>query len=72
MHTVLSLVGAGLGVALLPRLALAGTDLAAVPVADPHLRRTLGLAWRRQPDLPAAARALRDHLLVPRAGSDAA
>ena len=64
MDTVLSLVGAGLGVACLPRLALDGTTLAAVPIADPHLRRSLGLAWRRQPELPAAGRALRDHLLM--------
>jgi DNA-binding transcriptional LysR family regulator len=62
MDTVVGLVAAGLGVACLPRLALADAALVAVPIDDPHLRRTLGLAWRRQPDLHAAARALRDHI----------
>jgi DNA-binding transcriptional LysR family regulator len=63
MDTVLGLVRAGLGVACLPHLAFAGSGLVAVPIADSHLRRTLGLAWRQRPELPAAARALRDHLL---------
>ncbi len=64
MDTVIGLVEAGLGVACLPRLALEGTHLVGLPVADPYLRRTLGLAWRREPDLPPAARALRDYLLT--------
>jgi DNA-binding transcriptional LysR family regulator len=44
---VLALVAAGLGVALLPRLAAeprAGTVV--VPLASPAPRRTLGVAWR--------------------------
>jgi DNA-binding transcriptional LysR family regulator len=64
MDTVLGLVEAGLGVACLPRLALTGTRHIAVPIADPQLRRTLGLAWRREPELTGAARALRDHLTL--------
>jgi DNA-binding transcriptional LysR family regulator len=62
MDTVIGFVAAGLGVACLPRLALTGAPLVAIPLDDARLRRTLGLAWRRAPELSAAARALRDHI----------
>ncbi len=64
MDTVLRLAAAGLGIALVPRLALAGTtDLAAVRVRDASLVRTLYLLWSSQRDLSPAAAALRDFLV---------
>lgn len=52
LHTLVRMVGAGLGVALLPRLAIDGglaRDAAVEtrPVAADGAWRTLGLAWRR-------------------------
>ena len=64
MDTVLGMVEAGLGVACLPRLALTGARHVAAPLADPTMYRTLGLAWRQEPEPAGAARALRDHLLT--------
>jgi LysR family hydrogen peroxide-inducible transcriptional activator len=67
LHTLVQMVAGGLGVTLLPRLAVnagvaAGTDLVLRPLAAPHSWRTLGLAWR--PNTPRAAdyRALAPHL----------
>lgn len=58
LHTLVQMVASGLGVTLLPRLAvcagvLAGTDLVLRPVAGAGAWRTLGLAWR--PNAPRAA-----------------
>jgi LysR family hydrogen peroxide-inducible transcriptional activator len=57
LHTLVQMVASGLGVTLLPRLAvcagvLAGTDLVLRPVAGAGAWRTLGLAWR--PNAPRA------------------
>jgi LysR family hydrogen peroxide-inducible transcriptional activator len=58
LHTLVQMVASGLGVTLLPRLAvcagvLAGTDLVVRPLAGTGAWRTLGLAWR--PNAPRAA-----------------
>ena len=58
LHTLVQMVASGLGVTLLPRLALcagvaAGTELVLRPVAGAGAWRTLGLAWR--PKAPRAA-----------------
>lgn len=57
LHTLVQMVASGLGVTLLPRLAvcsgvLAGTDLVLRPLAGAGAWRTLGLAWR--PNAPRA------------------
>ena len=67
LHTLVQMVAGGLGVTLLPRLAVAagiaaGTGLCLRPLAGAGAWRTLGLAWR--PNAPRAAdyRALAPHL----------
>ncbi|MDR3535848.1 MAG: hydrogen peroxide-inducible genes activator [Acetobacteraceae bacterium] len=67
LHTLVQMVAGGLGVTLLPRLAVdagitAGTALTLRPLAAAGAWRTLGLAWR--PNAPRAAdyRALGPHL----------
>jgi DNA-binding transcriptional LysR family regulator len=64
MDTVLGFVEAGLGVALVPRMVLAGRPrLTATPLAPPGIRRTVALAYRHESSLSHAASALRDTLL---------
>jgi LysR family hydrogen peroxide-inducible transcriptional activator len=58
LHTLVQMVASGLGVTLLPRLAIcagvaAGTELVLRPLAGGGAQRTLGLAWR--PKAPRAA-----------------
>jgi LysR family hydrogen peroxide-inducible transcriptional activator len=58
LHTLVQMVAGGLGVTLLPRLAVAGgvtlgTDLVLRPLSGRGAWRTLGLAWR--PGAPRAA-----------------
>jgi LysR family hydrogen peroxide-inducible transcriptional activator len=70
--TLVQLVEFGMGVTLLPRLAVdagatAGTSLRLVPYSGPGSERTLVLAWRagalRRPDYEALAAHLRGHCL---------
>jgi DNA-binding transcriptional LysR family regulator len=57
MDTVLRLVAAGLGVAIVPEMAIeAGAGLVAVSLERPRLSRTIALARRRDRYLSAAAR----------------
>jgi LysR family hydrogen peroxide-inducible transcriptional activator len=58
LHTLVQMVAGGLGVTMLPRLAIAagvtaGTGIELRPVAGAGAWRTLGLAWR--PNAPRAA-----------------
>ena len=55
--TLSGLVGAGLGIAIGPRLPVSapGTP-AAVQVSDPRCSRTIGLAWMKKRYLPSASR----------------
>ncbi len=63
MQSALEFVGAGLGVALVPELALTeANSIHAVRIADQALKRDLGLVWLRGRSLSPAARALRDFL----------
>jgi DNA-binding transcriptional LysR family regulator len=62
MDTVVGLVQAGLGTAVVPSTVAARHDLRAAPFAAPGLTRTVALAHRRDVDLPRAARALRDEV----------
>lgn len=64
MDTLLRFVAAGLGVALVPRLALDGqNDLVAVRISDQKLRRSLAIVWRQDRVASPAARALREFLI---------
>jgi DNA-binding transcriptional LysR family regulator len=63
MQSALEFVAAGLGVALVPELALVNAkNIRGLAIADQDLHRKLGLVWRRDHYLSAAARALRDFL----------
>jgi LysR family hydrogen peroxide-inducible transcriptional activator len=58
LHTLIQMVAGGLGVTLVPRIAVdagltAGTDVELRPLAGPDTWRTIGLAWR--PNTPRAA-----------------
>ncbi len=63
MDTVLRFAAVGLGIAVLPRLALDdAAGLVGLPLAGQQLVRTLGLAWHPERQLPPAARALQHFL----------
>ncbi len=67
LHTLVQMVAGGLGVTLLPRLAVAagitgGTGLVLRPLAGAGAWRTLGLAWRPNTPRGADYRALSTHL----------
>ncbi|MBI3241469.1 MAG: LysR family transcriptional regulator [Chloroflexi bacterium] len=63
MQSVLQFVAAGLGVALVPEMALINTaTIHALQISDQTLRRSLGLVWRKGRYLSPAARALREFL----------
>ncbi len=64
MDTLLRFVAAGLGVALVPQLAVAGqTDIVALHISDQKLRRSLAIVWRGDRVSSHAARALREFLI---------
>jgi DNA-binding transcriptional LysR family regulator len=63
-QTTLRFVAAGLGVAIVPELALKNTpNICVLRVSDQNLHRSLGIVWRKSQYLSPAARALRDFLL---------
>ncbi|MEK7277017.1 MAG: LysR substrate-binding domain-containing protein [Chloroflexota bacterium] len=63
MQSALQFVAAGLGVALVPEMALTeAAGIRALRIADQSLRRNLGLVWRKGHYLSPAARALREFL----------
>ncbi|MEK7325894.1 MAG: LysR substrate-binding domain-containing protein, partial [Chloroflexota bacterium] len=63
MQSALQFVAAGLGVALVPEMALTdATNIHALQIADQTLRRSLGLVWRKGHYLSPAARALQEFL----------
>lgn len=63
MQSALEFVASGLGVALVPELALRrARGIRGLSIADQDLRRSLGLVWRKGHYLSPAARALRDFL----------
>jgi DNA-binding transcriptional LysR family regulator len=64
MQSALQFVAAGLGVAIVPELALThASGIRALRIGDQALRRSLGLVWRKGQYLSPAARALREFLL---------
>lgn len=63
MQSALEFVASGLGVALVPRLALQrARGVRGLAIADQDLSRRLGVVWRKGHYLSPAARALRDFL----------
>ncbi|MBF9066756.1 LysR family transcriptional regulator [Streptacidiphilus fuscans] len=62
MDAVLGMVEAGLGAAVLPSMVAARRPLRVTPFASPGLRRTIGLAHRKDVQPPRAARELRSVL----------
>jgi DNA-binding transcriptional LysR family regulator len=62
LSTIDRLVGAGLGVAVLPAGAVRGSDSGAtpVPLAGVRARRDIGLTWRLGRELSPAAARFRD------------
>ena len=65
LDAVLAFVEAGLGLALVPSMAVAGRErLRITPLARPGVRRTVALAHRRDVTPTHAARAFRDTLLA--------
>ncbi|NTW02549.1 MAG: LysR family transcriptional regulator [Oscillochloris sp.] len=62
--TLVRFVAAGIGIALVPRLAVHGEpDLVALHVSDQQLHRSLGVVWRGDRVASPAARALREFLV---------
>ncbi|MEF3273658.1 MAG: LysR family transcriptional regulator [Chloroflexus sp.] len=63
-ETLVRFVAAGLGIALVPALAVAGSHgVSALTIRDQSLTRSLGLVWRNDRTPSPAARALRDFLV---------
>ncbi len=73
LATIEGLVGAGLGVAVLPAPTGAGRavegDAVFVPLRDAGARRDIGLVWRRGAALSPAAARFRDFVVASRAGA---
>jgi LysR family hydrogen peroxide-inducible transcriptional activator len=68
LHTVVQMVAGGLGISLLPKLAVAagiaeGTGVVLRPLSGAGAWRTLGLAWRPNAPRSADYRALASHLM---------
>jgi DNA-binding transcriptional LysR family regulator len=62
--TLLRFVAAGVGIALVPRLAVQGvSDIRTLRVSDQNLSRSLGIVWRGDRVASPAARALRDFMV---------
>jgi DNA-binding transcriptional LysR family regulator len=53
LGSLVELVAAGLGVAVVPRSAAKGRDIAVVPITRPRLQRRTALAWNRGSVSPA-------------------
>lgn len=65
MDTLLRFVATGLGIALVPKLAVQGlSDLVVLQVTDQQLQRSLGLVWRGDRVALPAAKALREFLMT--------
>jgi len=65
MDTLLKLVVAGVGIAIVPSLAIQNTccEVAVLHITDQDIHRSLGLVWREERVASPAARALREFLV---------
>lgn len=68
--TLRGLIGAGLGVGILPRAALADPAITEIAVDDRHLVRPIAIGWASERYLPPSAAAFRDTAIETYAGSD--
>jgi LysR family transcriptional regulator, hydrogen peroxide-inducible genes activator len=59
IETVQTLVSAGLGISLVPRMVMKASGLAYAELIHPKAWRTLYLAWRRKAKLSPGAEALK-------------
>lgn len=65
MATLVGLAGAGIGIAVVPiGRAIASSSAVPMPLSAPRCFRTVGLSWRRDRALSAAAALLRDHVIA--------
>lgn len=69
LTTVVQMVASGIGVTLLPGMALttgalAAQDIAFTPFSDPHVSRTIGLMWRKKTPRRAEFRLLGDYIVA--------
>lgn len=64
LDTIQSLIGAGLGISLVPRMAMlnAMERVCYCPLQNPQPRRTVAIVWRSRTPLKKAAQALLNHL----------
>ncbi|MCY7395458.1 MAG: LysR family transcriptional regulator [Nocardioides sp.] len=60
LATIEGLVAAGLGVAILPEAVAGASGTVGIPLSTPAARRSIGLTWRTDRDLPAPAARFRD------------
>jgi LysR family hydrogen peroxide-inducible transcriptional activator len=66
LHTLAQMVAGGMGVTLLPRMAVdaglaKGTGIATSPLDDPEAKRKIGLAWRPSSPRKAEFKKLADY-----------
>jgi LysR family transcriptional activator of glutamate synthase operon len=62
--TLRGLIGARLGVGILPRAPIASPDVVEIPVDDKHLVRTIAVGWMANRYLPPSAANFRDSALA--------
>lgn len=71
LATIVGLVAAGLGVAVVPEAFAGRNGTVGVDIAAEGARRTIGLTWRSDRELPPPAVAFRDFVVALRAGGAA-
>lgn len=62
LATIEGLVGAGLGVAIIPEQVAGTSGTVGIALAGDHVRRAIGLVWRADRELSAPARRFRDYV----------
>lgn len=63
LATIVGLVRSGLGLAIVPETIAAAGGADAIRITSATARRTIGLTWRRDRDLPAPAERMRAHVV---------
>ncbi|KAA1416784.1 LysR family transcriptional regulator [Nocardioides humilatus] len=63
LATIEGLVAAGLGVAIVPEMFAGASGTVGIPIASSAARRTIGLTWRLDRDLPPPAARFRDFVV---------
>jgi len=73
LHTLVQMVAGGMGVTLLPQMAVdaglaKGTGISVSPLADPNAKRTIGFAWRPSSPRKAEFKKLAEYFKAALAG----